>query len=130
VERPNLLKLVFAFGLIHGFGLSTRLQQLPLGDSGLLGRIIACNVGVEVGQVLALSVMILLLAGWRQRPSFTKFSNASNVGLMLAGVYLLFMQLHGYNHQIFVDDLAFSKDAHYHHHKEAVMPAGPKEEAL
>ena len=126
MEAPNLLNLVFIFGLIHGFGLSTRLQQLPLGDEGLLGRIIAFNVGVEVGQVFALTIMLGLLAGWRKRPSFLRFSNVANFGLVVAGIYLFFMQMLGYNHQLSVDELAFSKDAHYHHHKESVMPPGPQ----
>ena len=62
VKSPNLLKLVFAFGLIHGFGLSTRLQQLPLGHDGLLLKIISFNAGVECGQILALTAMLFLRA--------------------------------------------------------------------
>ncbi len=118
MDAPNIMKLVFAFGLIHGFGLSTRLQQLPLGDDGLLLRIISFNIGVEVGQVSALLVMLLLLSGWRKTASFLQFSKASNVGLMFAGVLLFMMQMHGYSHHIFVDDLPFSKDSHYHVHEE------------
>ncbi len=118
MDAPNIMKLVFAFGLIHGFGLSTRLQQLPLGDEGLLLRIISFNVGVELGQVFALIFMLLLLSGWRKTPSFLRFSKASNFGLMFAGVFLFMMQMHGYSHHFFVDELPFSKDAHYHVHKE------------
>ena len=117
-NSPSLIKLVFVFGLIHGFGLSTRLQQLPLGTDGLLLKIISFNVGVEIGQVLALSVMLLLLSGWRKTASFARFSIASNVGLMVAGLGLFLMQMHGYTHHVFVDDLAFNKDAHHHTHKE------------
>src|SRR5215207_2879144 len=62
VQPPSLLGAVFLFGLIHGFGLSTRLQQLPLGQEGLVLRILSFNVGVEVGQVLALGVMWVFLA--------------------------------------------------------------------
>jgi hypothetical protein len=118
MDAPNIMKLVFAFGLIHGFGLSTRLQQLPLGDEGLLLRIISFNIGVEVGQVFALLVMLLLLSSWRKSASYLRFSKASNVGLMFAGVLLFMMQMHGYSHYLFVDDLAFSKDAHSHVHME------------
>jgi hypothetical protein len=64
VKAPNLLWMVFAFGLIHGFGLSTRLQMLPLADDGLVLRIIAFNVGVEFGQIAALSIMLLVFSGW------------------------------------------------------------------
>jgi hypothetical protein len=98
INPPNMLVLVFIFGLIHGFGLSTRLQELPLNHDELLAEILAFNVGVEAGQIAALSVMMVVLAGWRKTASFTKFSFGANIALMLAGLYLLGMQLHGYSH--------------------------------
>lgn len=123
---PNLLALVFGFGLIHGFGLSTRLQQLPLGDRGLLWRILSFNAGVEIGQVLALAAMVLLLSAWRHTASFRRFGTAVNVGLMVAGVGLFLMQMHGRLHQSQVDDLPFSKDAHAHAHRTLdAAPATP-----
>lgn len=125
MKSPNLLKLVCIFGLVHGFGLSTQLQKLPLGDSGLLMRIISFNVGVELGQIAALSVMLLLLAGWRKTDSFARFSTVANCGLMLAGVLLFFMQMHGFTHEVFVDDLAFSKDGHSHAHRNMAPSGGP-----
>ncbi len=112
IKSPNLTVLVFIFGLIHGFGLSTRLQQLPLGDQGLLLKIISFNVGVEFGQIIALTIMLLLLLKWRISVTFAKFSIASNVGLMVLGVLLFLMQMHGYNHESFVNDLAFSTENH------------------
>ena len=124
VKSPNLLFLVFAFGLIHGFGLSTRLQQLPLGDAGLLLKIISFNIGVELGQVLALTAMLFLLAGWRRSASFERFSAASNVGLIVAGFLLFLLQMHGYSHQAFVDDLAFSKASHGQEHLNMAREAG------
>ncbi len=98
---PSLLKMVFIFGLIHGFGLSTRLQQLPLGDDGLgmLMRILSFNIGVEVGQILALTAMMLLLEGLRKTESFKKFSKMANVLLMAGGIFLFIMQFHGYWHE-------------------------------
>src|SRR5215208_8344220 len=72
IRPPSLLGAVFLFGLIHGFGLSTRLQQLPLGQDGLIVRILSFNVGVEVGQILALAAMGLVLASWRKTASFAK----------------------------------------------------------
>ena len=118
VRAPSLLYMVLAFGLIHGFGLSTRLQQLPLPDEGLVGRILAFNVGVEVGQVVALAVMMVALAGWRSTQSFQKFSRAANVSLMAAGVLLLMMQLHGYQHSVFVEEFPFDSDGHLHAHED------------
>jgi hypothetical protein len=96
VDSPNLMAMVFCFGLIHGFGLSTRLQQLPLGDNGLLGRILSFNLGVELGQIAALTVMLLVLKWWRRSPTFMRFSKAVNLGLVVAGLGLLVFQLNGY----------------------------------
>lgn len=116
VESPNLLWVVFGFGLIHGFGLSTRLQQLPLGDSGMVLRILSFNVGVELGQITALSIMLLLITSWRKRPSFEQFSTVSNAGLIVAGGLLFLMQMHGYLYTSHPDDFGFSRDNHYHEH--------------
>ena len=120
VPAPNLLWMVFAFGLVHGFGLSTRLQQLPLGEKGMgfLGRIIAFNVGVEVGQVAALLIMLVLLNYWRQRPSFQKLSRACNDGLVLAGLLLFAMQMHGYLHGAYPEEFGFNADGHAHAHED------------
>jgi hydrogenase/urease accessory protein HupE len=118
-EPPNLLAVIFAFGLVHGFGLSTRLQQLPLGDdtTALVLRILSFNVGVEVGQVAALLIMIAVLEGWRRTDSFRQFSRVANGALVAAGVVLFLFQLHGYSHQRFPDDLGFSDDLHHHAHE-------------
>jgi hypothetical protein len=118
MKSPNLLWAVFIFGLLHGFGLSTRLQQLPLGDDpmAMLGRILSFNVGVELGQIAALAVMVALLATWRHRPSFTRFSYAANLALVYAGVYLLFTQLHGYQHDAAPDSFRFPVEEHRHVH--------------
>lgn len=120
VASPNLLKAVFAFGLLHGFGLSTRLQQLPLGDDGLsmLWRILSFNVGVELGQIAALTVMVGVLAWWRRASSFKRWSYAANVGLFYAGVYLLFVQLHGYQHDSAPDSFRFPAAEHRHAHED------------
>ncbi len=116
---PNILKAVFLFGLIHGFGLSTRLQQLPLGDKeGLLGRIIAFNVGVEFGQIAALIVFVGILTFWRKRPSFKQFSFAANSLLIFIGILLLLMQLHGFQHEQYADEFGFNEDGHIHHHQD------------
>lgn len=119
-KSPSLLGMVFVFGLIHGFGLSTRLQQLPLGEDGLglVLRILSFNAGVELGQVLALSIMLFLLSGWRRTSSFHHFSKASNVALMAAGGFLLLLQLHGYQHTAFVNDYPLNKDDHIHTHQQ------------
>jgi hypothetical protein len=120
MKSPNLLAAVFGFGLLHGFGLSTRLQQLPLGDdsTAMLLRILSFNVGVEIGQIAALTVMVGLLAFWRHLPSFKRFSFAANLGLIYAGVYLLFTQLHGYQHHKYAESFRFPELEHKHIHED------------
>lgn len=120
MKSPNLLGAVFLFGLLHGFGLSTRLQQLPLGDDniGILLRILSFNLGVEIGQIVALMIMVSLLSLWRHRSSFRRFSFASNQALVYAGVLLLFMQLHGYQHDSDPDGFRFPIQEHKHAHED------------
>tara|TARA_Y100001970_G_scaffold138428_1_gene170332 strand:+ start:1604 stop:2338 length:735 start_codon:yes stop_codon:yes gene_type:complete len=92
---PNLLLMVFIFGLIHGFGLSTRLQQLDLGSHNILPSILSFNVGVELGQIVALFIvypcLLLLRKGLMQ-----KISILVNGCLVLLGAFLLAFQLNGY----------------------------------
>lgn len=98
INPPNMMLMIIGLGLIHGFGLSTRLQQLPLSEDSLLLNIISFNVGVELGQVSALAVMLLLITAWRQSHSFKAFSLIANYGLILVGCLLFLMQMHGYTH--------------------------------
>ncbi|MDM7948951.1 HupE/UreJ family protein [Hydrogenophaga sp.] len=123
MASPSLLWMVFGFGLLHGFGLSTRLQQLPLGNdfASELGRILSFNVGVELGQIAALTVMVGLLALWRHRASFKRFSYAANLALFYAGVYLLFTQLHGYQHDTHPDSFRFPAAEHRHAHEDMAV---------
>lgn len=95
---PNLIIMVFVFGLIHGFGLSTRLQQLPLGHDNLVLKILSFNIGVEFGQIAALSIMLLLLSSWRSTASFKRFSKAANIILFITGGCLCIMQLYNYQY--------------------------------
>lgn len=120
MASPNLLKMVFAFGLLHGFGLSTRLQQLPLGDDPvhMILRILSFNVGVEFGQIVALAVMVAALSLWRKTANFERFSYMANLGLIVAGLYLLFVQLHGYQHDVNGELFRFPTEEHQHAHED------------
>ena len=129
IASPNLLGAVTLFGLIHGFGLSTRLQQLPLGQDGLVLRILSFNLGVELGQIVALSGMWIVLASWRKTASFMKFSKVANVALMCAGVLLLLMQLHGYQHSRFPDEFPLNKDEHFELHENMDRSRNPGTDA-
>lgn len=97
VTSPNLLAMVFVFGLIHGFGLSTRLQEMTLAkDPELVQKILAFNVGVEVGQIAALTAMTAVVSVWRASAHFTLMSRVTNGALIAASAVLLTMQIHGY----------------------------------
>jgi hypothetical protein len=117
IAPPNLLFMVFGFGLVHGFGLSARIQRVALPEEGLVERIIAFNVGVELGQIAALIVMVAILAIWRRFKSFEAFSKIANYGLIAAGALLFLYQVHGYLHTRYPDAFGFSEDAHYHAHE-------------
>ncbi len=98
INPPNMLAMIFGLGLIHGLGLSTRLQEMPLSEDSLLLNIISFNAGIELGQIFALLLMIFAIDAWRKTTSFRKASVASNYGLILAGALLFLMQMHGYSH--------------------------------
>ena len=116
VKAPNMMVMIFGLGLIHGLGLSTRLQQLPLSEDHLLMNIISFNLGIELGQISALAVMLLLIATFRKSHAFKSFSKAANSFLIIAGGYLFLMQMHGYSHVHHPDEFGFSSDNHNHEH--------------
>lgn len=95
-KSPNLLGMVSIFGLIHGFGLSTRLQSFDMGEGAMLAKIISFNVGVELGQVAALIPIVILMQMWKKKPSYTTFYKLTNWGLVLAGIGLFCFQMYGY----------------------------------
>ena len=98
VTSPNLLLMVWLFGLIHGFGLSTRLQSFDMGQDQFLAKILCFNLGVEIGQVLALIPIVFILSQARKHSQFPAFYKAVNWYLVLAGLGLLAYQLYGYFH--------------------------------
>jgi hypothetical protein len=87
---------VFVFGLAHGFGLATRLQDLALSPNGLVVNIVSFNVGVEIGQGLALTGVLLAIVAWRTRPSYARHAFLANVVLLTGGFVLTGYQLAGY----------------------------------
>jgi len=95
IKPPNLVVMVFTFGLIHGFGLSTRLQQIALGHHNLVYKILSFNAGVEIGQILALAIVFPILLLLRNT-FFDKITTISNWALIVAGTFLLVYQLNGY----------------------------------
>ena len=94
--QPDARAAVLAFGLFHGFGLATKLQDFSLPQRGLVTNIVSFNIGVEIGQVLALTAVLLALTYWRTRPGFARHAFATNTALMTGGFLLIGRQLAGY----------------------------------
>ena len=94
--QPDTRLMVLVFGLFHGFGLATKLQEFHIPEDGLLANLIAFNLGVELGQFAALALVVLLLSAWRHSASFGRFSVITNSALMACGVMLTGFQLTGY----------------------------------
>lgn len=93
---PDARKATLFFGLIHGFGLATKLLDFEMDRDGLVANLVAFNVGVEIGQVLALSAILIAMGYWRRSPSFRPMAYSSNVVIMVAGFVLMGFQLAGY----------------------------------
>lgn len=87
---------VGGFGLVHGLGLATKLQALGLNRDGLLANLVSFNIGVEIGQLIALTLIVLAISAWRRTASFSRLAVAANALLFLAGVVLAGEQLAGY----------------------------------
>ena len=94
--QPNTKAAVLIFGLIHGFGLATKLQDFNLSPDGLIPNMISFNVGVELGQLLALSIILMLMIPWRRTQDFVRHAVLANVLLMTAGFVLMGYQTAGY----------------------------------
>ena len=94
--HPNTRLAVLVFGLFHGLGLATKLQKFTLSESGLVANILSFNVGVEIGQVLALSFVLIAISYWRGRTSFLRHAFMTNAVLMAGGFLLAGYQVVGY----------------------------------
>jgi len=94
--QPNTKWAVLIFGLFHGFGLATKLQEFALSKNGLVANIVSFNLGVEIGQVLALTAVLIALSYWRTRNGFLRHAFVTNTALMTGGFILTGYQLAGY----------------------------------
>src|SRR5262245_55462665 len=94
--QPNTRAAVLVFGLFHGFGLATKLQDFALSPNGLVTNIVSFNVGVEIGQVIALTAILIALTWWRTRSGFFHHALAFNGVVMACGFLLVGYQLSGY----------------------------------
>jgi len=94
--QPSTRAAVLVFGLFHGFGLATKLQEFALSPQGLVANIVSFNVGVELGQGLALTFILIALTFWRTRSGFLHHAFATNAIVMACGFLLVGYQLSGY----------------------------------
>jgi len=92
----NTKVAVWVFGLFHGFGLATKLQELSMSSEGLFGNLIAFNIGVEMGQLVALVGIVTLMNVWRYTARFNAQAVLANGFLMTCGFVLMGYQLSGY----------------------------------
>lgn len=94
--QPNTKAATLVFGLFHGFGLATKLQDFNLSPDGLIGNLLAFNVGVEIGQLLALGAILIVMGFWRKSSSFWRHAYTANVVVMTLGFILAGYQLVGF----------------------------------
>lgn len=94
--QPNTKAATLIFGLLHGFGLATKIQEYEISPDGLLGNLIAFNLGVEIGQMIALGLILLVMTHWRASPAFMRQAYGANVLMMVAGFALMGLQITGY----------------------------------
>ena len=95
-RAPNLVLMVFIFGLIHGLGLATKIQDMTLSDDGLVTNILSFNLGVEIGQMIALLGALVAINLWRTQGGFYKHARMFNYCLMFSGFMLASFQISGY----------------------------------
>jgi hypothetical protein len=93
--QPNTKAATLIFGLFHGLGLATKVLEYDMSEDGLLPNLIAFNVGVEIGQLLALAAILIVMGFWRRTRSFWKLAYSANVAMLCAGFVLFGYQLVG-----------------------------------
>lgn len=94
--QPNTKAATLVFGFFHGFGLATKIVEFEMPSEGLVANLIAFNVGVEIGQLLALGAILVVMGYWRRTSSFLRHAFAANAIVMTAGFMLVGYQLAGY----------------------------------
>ena len=94
--QPNTKLATLIFGFFHGLGLATKILEYEIAQDGLVPNLLAFNVGVEIGQLIALAIILIGMSFWRKTPSFLRHAYAANVLMMTAGFVLIGYQLTGY----------------------------------
>ena len=94
--QPNTKAATLIFGFLHGFGLASKIIDYEIAKDGLIPNLLAFNVGVELGQLLALGAILVVMGWWRRHPSFLRHAYTTNVIMMTAGFILIGYQLTGF----------------------------------
>ncbi|WP_339848050.1 HupE/UreJ family protein [uncultured Halopseudomonas sp.] len=94
--QPNTKAATLIFGLFHGFGLSSKIIEYDISPDGLVPNLLAFNVGVEMGQLIALAMILIVMSFWRKTEGFFHHAYTANVAMMGAGFLLIGYQLTGY----------------------------------
>ena len=94
--QPNTKAATLIFGLFHGTGLATKILEYQIAEDGLLANLLAFNVGVEIGQIVALAAILIVMGYWRRSPNFFRQAYSANVVMMSLGFMLMGFQLTGY----------------------------------
>ncbi|MFT6466617.1 MAG: hypothetical protein ACJARL_003450 [Halopseudomonas sp.] len=94
--QPNTKAATLIFGLFHGFGLSSKIIEYDISPDGLAPNLLAFNVGVEMGQLIALAIILIAMSFWRKTDGFFRHAYTANVAMMGAGFLLIGYQLTGY----------------------------------
>ncbi len=94
--QPNTKVATLVFGFFHGFGLATKIQEYEVSKDGLFANLIAFNVGVEIGQLMALAAILIVMGYWRRTDNFLRHAYTANVAILTAGFVLIGYQLTGY----------------------------------
>ncbi|MBY5839763.1 HupE/UreJ family protein [Rhizobium leguminosarum] len=94
--QPNTKVATLIFGFFHGLGLATKILEYDIAEDGLIPNLLAFNVGVEIGQLIALTVILIAMSYWRKTSSFLRHAYTANVIMMTAGFVLIGYQLTGY----------------------------------
>jgi len=94
--QPSTKIATLVFGLFHGYGLATKILDFDMSSDGLVPNLIAFNVGVELGQILALAMILIVISYWRRSKGFVRHAYDANVALMAGGFIFVGYQFTGY----------------------------------
>ncbi len=94
--QPNTKAATLIFGLFHGTGLASKILEYRISEDGLLANLLAFNVGVEIGQLMALFVILIVMGYWRKSPNFLRQAKVANIVMVFLGVLLTYQQVAGY----------------------------------